>query len=191
MDKKGWFFVAFTFVSLVVVFSMPPLLDPPDVNLYADQRSFLGIPNFVDASTNIFFVIFGILGLWKCRTMLGKVLFWAIIGFGCASIYDQLDPTTEKLFFVSFFYLALYSCVSRGCFRRENLSQNPASISASIDRVCSCGDWCGICYRRLKALSLDAIFPPSSYSTSLSLLSTKRRSVFLWGCPLLCPSKNL
>lgn len=134
MDKKGWFFVAIAFISLVIVFLVPPIFDPPSVNDYADQRSFFGIPNFNDVITNIFFLIFGLMGLWRLKGLkktLWSILFLAIIGIGCASIYYQLDPTRGKLFWDRFFigaaFMTLLSVVLE-----ERISQKWMKILAPI-----------------------------------------------------------
>ena len=52
-----------TILIAVVDFLLPPIPQPQWYHLFADQRSFLGIPNFGDVVSNVPFAIFGLWGL--------------------------------------------------------------------------------------------------------------------------------
>jgi hypothetical protein len=49
--------------TVIAVFAQPPLPQPSAYHLFADQRSFLGIPNCLNVLSNLPFAIVGLLGL--------------------------------------------------------------------------------------------------------------------------------
>jgi hypothetical protein len=53
-----------TATMAVVVLLAPRTSQPLSYHHFADQRSWLGIPNFGDVASNLLFAIFGIWGLW-------------------------------------------------------------------------------------------------------------------------------
>jgi hypothetical protein len=105
MARKGWIFIALALFSLIFVFSSSPAYDGADVHFYADQRSFLGIPNFFNVITTVLFLILGVMGLWKIgyqrktfvRTV-WMIFFLAVIGIALGSGYYHLDPSDQRLF---------------------------------------------------------------------------------------------
>ncbi|RSL17352.1 ceramidase [Edaphobacter aggregans] len=52
-----------TIMIAVVDFLLPPIPQPQSYHMFADQRSFLGIPNFGDVVSNVPFAIVGLWGL--------------------------------------------------------------------------------------------------------------------------------
>lgn len=52
-----------TIMIAVVDFLLPPIPQPQSYHMFADQRSFLGIPNFGDVISNVPFAIVGLWGL--------------------------------------------------------------------------------------------------------------------------------
>ena len=50
-------------VAVAVIFSEPPIPQSLDYHNFADQRSFVGVPNFLDVVSNLPFLIVGIWGL--------------------------------------------------------------------------------------------------------------------------------
>jgi len=105
MDRKGWIFIALALFGVIFVLSCSPIYDPSDVNVYADQRSFLGAPNFFLVAPGILFLIFGLMGLWKLwfkrSTFLRNIwmiFFLASIGIGLGSGCYHLDPSDQRLF---------------------------------------------------------------------------------------------
>lgn len=60
---------AITIIVIVVDFLLPRIPQPQSYHSFADQRSFLGIPNFNDVVSN---VPFAIAGLWGLVFMLGS-----------------------------------------------------------------------------------------------------------------------
>ena len=55
--------LAATLAVIVVDFMLPRIPQPQSYHNFADQRSFLGIPNFGDVVSNLPFAIFGVMGL--------------------------------------------------------------------------------------------------------------------------------
>lgn len=105
MDRKGWIFIALALFGIVFFLSLSPIYDRPDVNVYADERSFLGIPNFFLVAPGLVFIILGLLGfgkLWSQRSAFLRsvwmVFFIASIGIGLGSGYYHLDPSDQRLF---------------------------------------------------------------------------------------------
>ena len=90
MDKKGWIFIALALAAMIFVFSLPPLHDSPSITIYADQRSFWGIPNFNDVISNIPFIILGFMGLARIHRGLEQGLwilfFGAVVGVGLGQV---------------------------------------------------------------------------------------------------------
>lgn len=50
-------------ICLLALAALPPIGQNPDYHLFADTRSFLGIPNFNDVTSNAGFAVVGILGV--------------------------------------------------------------------------------------------------------------------------------
>ena len=105
MDRKGWIFIALALFGIVFFLFLSPIYDPIDVNVYADERTFFGIPHFFLVLPGALFVIFGLMGLCKLWTMrktflrsIWIVFFIASIGIGLGSSYYHLDPSDPRLF---------------------------------------------------------------------------------------------
>jgi len=98
----------------------------PAYHQFADQRAFLGVPNFGDTVSNIGFLIVGALGLAFVFGKRGRLIFdvpgdrWPYLIFfvGVAlvsggSAYYHVDPTTETLFWdrlpITVAFMALFS----------------------------------------------------------------------------------
>jgi hypothetical protein len=48
----------------VLAFRLPPIPQPASYHQFADQRPWLGIPNFRDVASNLAFAVVGLAGLW-------------------------------------------------------------------------------------------------------------------------------
>uniref|UniRef100_A0A914EK66 Uncharacterized protein n=1 Tax=Acrobeloides nanus TaxID=290746 RepID=A0A914EK66_9BILA len=92
----------------------------PHYHDFADKREILGIPNFFNVSSNGFFVIFGLIGIYMMvllkrdteveRVRMNSVesltyifFFLAIVGTGFGSGYYHWNPDTNTLFWDRFF----------------------------------------------------------------------------------------
>lgn len=58
-----WLIAGLTVVVAVAVFTRPPIPQVQSYNDFADQRTFLGIPNLLDTLSNAPFLLVGVLGL--------------------------------------------------------------------------------------------------------------------------------
>jgi hypothetical protein len=63
-DLRLWMFVLFGAALLIAVPLLPPLAEPRMFRSLADQRAFLGIPNFLDVVSNAPFLLAGAWGLY-------------------------------------------------------------------------------------------------------------------------------
>lgn len=114
--------------SLAAMMLVAPIPQDPAYHLFADTRSWLGVANFGDVSSNIGFAIVGILGLWvvlgpKGRTVFGDrsdswpyaVFFLAVGLVGVGSAYYHVAPDNERLFWdrlpMTVVFMALFSAI--------------------------------------------------------------------------------
>lgn len=98
---------------MLVAMLLPPFAQPAEYHQFADQRSFLGIPNFNDVISNLAFLLSGSVGLvflWRVRRMPTQttfhdrkeslpywVLFLGIASVACGSIYYHWTPDIDHL----------------------------------------------------------------------------------------------
>jgi hypothetical protein len=92
------------FGSLALMLAQTPFGQSPKYHHFADQRMFFGIPNFLDVTSNLAFLIVGIAGLGIClRSHLGStrnawmVLFAGVTLVSVGSAYYHLEPTNQTL----------------------------------------------------------------------------------------------
>jgi len=106
-------FLALGIVTLAGVFCLPPFPQDRSYHAFADGRTILGVPNFLNVVSNLFFFLVGVLGLrlllrhdavrpegpileraelWPLLVLFGGVLFTA---FGSA--YYHLAPDNNRL----------------------------------------------------------------------------------------------
>jgi hypothetical protein len=62
-SKVAWLLLASAVAIAIVALLLPPLPQPLAYHQFADQRSWLGIPNFGDVASNLGFALVGIWGL--------------------------------------------------------------------------------------------------------------------------------
>jgi hypothetical protein len=109
MPKRAWIIAAFTVLCLVGALWLPPVPQPPGYHDFADQRSFFGIPNFLDVASNASFLIAGLLGLYVAfrpgaRFMSDgerwpyALFFVGVLLTAWGSSYYHLAPDNERLF---------------------------------------------------------------------------------------------
>ncbi|MEE8270131.1 MAG: ceramidase domain-containing protein [Alphaproteobacteria bacterium] len=89
---------------LIGFFSTGPIAQWPDYHLFADQRGYLGIPNFGDVASNLVFLATGALGLGLCvvRRPPGALRAWIVFFAGVAlvsagSAYYHWRPDNQAL----------------------------------------------------------------------------------------------
>ena len=114
--SPGWRALVITCVALAAIapgFFLGPIAQSPDYHRFADQRAWLGIPNFADVSSNVLFLMVGLYGASvllraaRLRRREGAARppeLWAYLVLFCGvtltcfgSTYYHLAPTTERL----------------------------------------------------------------------------------------------
>ena len=63
MIARTWFVAGFTLLCLAAALLLPPMAQPLAYHDFADRRTLLGIPNFLDVASNFAFLIGGVIGL--------------------------------------------------------------------------------------------------------------------------------
>lgn len=93
-----------------LAFLAPPIAQPPSYHDFADGRACLGLPNCLDAASNVLFVLAGVWGLYvllgtKFRPVFidarerrpYALFFFAVVLIGLASAYYHLAPDNARL----------------------------------------------------------------------------------------------
>ncbi|HEX3338399.1 MAG TPA: ceramidase domain-containing protein [Pseudolabrys sp.] len=85
--------------SLFGLLLLPPIPQNQNYHDFADQWTFLGVPNFWNVVSNFPFVVIGAAGVWQSRRDPAIVLlFLGILLTGFGSAYYHLDPDDGSLF---------------------------------------------------------------------------------------------
>lgn len=96
--------------SLVAVAFVPPIPQPAEYHRFADQRSLLGVPHFMDVASNFPFLVAGLIGLYNAVRGPGAglvdpvarrgwvVLMGSIVLTGFGSSYYHWSPGDGTLF---------------------------------------------------------------------------------------------
>jgi len=110
--KRGgiWLFLLIAVVVGAAAFLTPRTPQPLSYHHFADQRSWLGIPNFGDVASNILFLVVGFCGLaFLCRTSSQErfidrserwpyvFIFLGLLLTACGSAYYHLAPDNARL----------------------------------------------------------------------------------------------
>ena len=89
---------------LALFFAQPPIPQSLEYHLFADIRGCFGVPNFGDVSSNLAFLVVGLVGLHGCVTARpeGARLAWIVFFAGTAlvsvgSAYYHWDPNNQTL----------------------------------------------------------------------------------------------
>jgi hypothetical protein len=106
-------FIALGVVALGLVFCLPPIPQPQGYHAFADDRTMLGVPNFLNVASNLPFFVVGALGLRLLlrpdavgpgRPVLEPVERWPFLVFfagvlltGFGSSYYHLAPGNDRL----------------------------------------------------------------------------------------------
>jgi hypothetical protein len=106
-------FLGLGIVALGAVFCLPPLPQDPHYHTFADDRTMLGVPNFLNVASNLPFLVVGVLGLrllprpdvvqpnGPIREPAERwplvVLFTGVFLTAFGSGYYHLDPDSDRL----------------------------------------------------------------------------------------------
>jgi hypothetical protein len=126
-SKAPLLLIAVAVVIAVIAFLLPPIPQPLAYHNFADQRGWLGIPNFADVVSNVAFAIVGVWGLIVVFTpnavefidarerWLYTVMFVALILTAFGSGYYHLAPDNARLVWdripIMIVFMALVSAV--------------------------------------------------------------------------------
>jgi hypothetical protein len=112
-ERRALGFIGLAVVALGLAFCLPPIPQHQGYHAFADDRTMLGVPNFLNVVSNLPFVVVGVLGLglllrhdavgpagpvleaverWPLLVLFGGVL---LTGFGSA--YYHLAPDNDRL----------------------------------------------------------------------------------------------
>jgi len=103
--RRAYLILLLTVATLVAVMALPPIAQDPTYHDFADNRAFFGIPNFLDVTTNLAFLVVGISGIWLCangRGAMGARWSWMACFIGVALVsagsgYYHLAPDNGTL----------------------------------------------------------------------------------------------
>ena len=106
-------FIALGIVALGFTFCLPPIPQDQGYHAFADDRTMLGVPNFLNVASNLPFVVVGVLGLGlllrhdavrpdgpileRAERWPLLVLFAGILLTGFGSSYYHLAPSNDRL----------------------------------------------------------------------------------------------
>jgi len=191
---RGWLLGAVTVGGVAAACWFPPLPQDPTYHVFADRRTFFGIPNFWNVCSNLAFVLVGAFGLRPfSRLRLSSsrtayvVFCLGVVGVGFGSAYYHYAPSTPTLVWdrlpMTVAFMALFAMVVRD------------RIAASCGRVLlwplvlagvtSVGYWhWSECHGRgdLRAYAVIQFLPMLLMPLMLLLYSgTGLRTPWLWG----------
>lgn len=151
--------LAATALAFGAILMISPIAQNPDYHLFADGRTWLGIPNFENVASNAGFLIFGMLGLQfvlgrQGRAVLPKAqerLPYAIFFAGTAlvsvgSAYYHADPTNQTLVWdrlpLTIAFMALFAAfiMDRVHFRFGLFVMLPLLLAAGVSSI-AYWDW--------------------------------------------------
>ena len=106
-------FIALGIVALGFIFCLPPIPQDQGYHAFADDRTMLGVPNFLNVASNLPFVVVGVLGLGlllrhdavrpdgpvleRAERWPLLVLFVGVLLTGFGSSYYHLAPSNDRL----------------------------------------------------------------------------------------------
>ena len=107
--NRAWLFAAFTVLALAAAVLLPAMPQPLEYHDFADQRSMLGVANFLDVASNAGFLRAGLAGLMvamrrdtrfahRAERWPYAVFFLGVVLTAAGSAYYHLAPDNERLF---------------------------------------------------------------------------------------------
>lgn len=119
------------FIAIIILLIIGPIPQNQEYHNFADNRSFFGIPNFMDVITNLPFLFIGIIGLYLIKNTesknktLKEISITIFIGFillcfgsgyyhyipsDFSLVFDRIPIT---IIFMSFFSIFIYDCIGK------------------------------------------------------------------------------
>ena len=89
---------------LAMIFAGVPIAQDPQYHAFADERSYWGLPNFLNVASNVPFLLVGVAGLWTvvAKPAIGASRSWAVFFIGTALVclgsgYYHWAPDSKTL----------------------------------------------------------------------------------------------
>ncbi|MCC6136648.1 MAG: ceramidase domain-containing protein [Candidatus Contendobacter sp.] len=109
MAKRTGYLIAFTALCIAAAFLLPTMPQSVEYHRFADDRTLFGVVNFLDATSNLFFLLAGLAGLvvvMRPRTPFAfarerwpyALFFLGMLLTAAGSAYYHLTPDNERLF---------------------------------------------------------------------------------------------
>jgi hypothetical protein len=88
LSRREWTLLFALFAPLLLVFAVGPLAQDPGYHAFADRRTLLGIPNFVNVASNVFFLLVGLTGVAVVlrQPRAGATASWLVVFAGTALV---------------------------------------------------------------------------------------------------------
>lgn len=98
-----------TLAAIAALFLLPPIAQDPAYHNFADQRTMLSVPHFLNTASNLPFAVVGIWGLWVLSKRKGcflvaserwpyRIFFAGVALTSVGSSYYHLAPSNDRLF---------------------------------------------------------------------------------------------
>src|SRR5688572_22467946 len=106
-NYKGRILLLFTVLFIIPLFLLPPIKQDQQYHEFADQRTIIGIANFLNTISNLPFVLLGLISIYsylKSKVEEGLfiadiIFFISVIGIGLGSSYYHLNPNNYTLIY--------------------------------------------------------------------------------------------
>jgi len=92
-----WFLIAPILLAIAFLLLYPPVHQDQSYHYFADQRTFLGIPNFWNVVSNAGFLVVGIMGLLRFKEVRSRILFAGVLATSIGSSYYHWAPQDSRL----------------------------------------------------------------------------------------------
>jgi hypothetical protein len=106
---------ALALIVLAFFLFVPRIAQDQAYHFFADSRTLWDVPNFWNVASNLPFAVVGILGLWKLRDAVDRVLFAGVLLTFFGSAYYHLAPSDARLVWdrlpMTLVFMALLACV--------------------------------------------------------------------------------
>lgn len=197
LNWKQGILIALLVAGMAVPLFIDPIPQNPHYHAFADTRTFLGIPNFFNVTSNLPFMIVGILGLFASRSkgfVLGStdmrlayhIFFIGVILVGVGSAYYHVHPTNATLVWdrlpMTVSFMALLAMIIADCVSpRIGKALLWPLIGIGVGSI---GYWYGTELWEvgdLRPYAVVQFLPMVLISVMLGLFGTRSlRSLFLW-----------
>ncbi|NOR29041.1 MAG: alkaline phytoceramidase [Lutibacter sp.] len=128
-NKIGYYsIISLAFIAILGMFFLSPIIQNEDYHNFSDTNTIFNIPNFWNVISNIPFLIVGVLGLFKLKSITNYkaqyLIFFlgvSLVSFG--SSYYHLYPTSDTLIWdrlpMTIAFMALFSIIISEFINRE------------------------------------------------------------------------